>query len=137
MNAAEGGTLQRDLSTLYTERPDLYTVLPRREVQVLPGSLLESIVGRSDLLVNSLHFHAVHEPAPGMCIVAREPSGVPQAVEHTERRFWLGVQWHPEYLPQQKSHQRIFSALADAAREVSVSRNDVSVPGRHLESRAS
>ena len=118
MNLAEGGTLLRDVNTLYDERPQLYTVLPRREVSVLDGSVLRSIVGRRSLLVNSLHFHAVGEPARGMRIVACEPSGVPQAVENSARRFWLGVQWHPEYLPQQESHQRIFAALAEAAREV-------------------
>jgi putative glutamine amidotransferase len=118
MNLAEGGTLLRDVNTLYDERPQLYTVLPRREVEVLAESVLYRIVGRSSLLVNSLHFHAVREPARGMRIVAREPSGVPQAIENSARRFWLGVQWHPEYLPQQESHQKIFEALAEAARGV-------------------
>ena len=120
MNLAEGGTLQRDVDTLYDERPQLYTVLPRREVEIAPDSRLHAIVGRTELLVNSLHFHAVREPGRGMRIVAREPSGVPQAIEHTARRFWLGVQWHPEYLPQQQSHQRIFEALTEAARTVSL-----------------
>jgi len=117
MNLAEGGTLLRDVNTLYDERPQLYTVLPRREVAVAEESTLHRIVGRTSLLVNSLHFHAVREPARGMRIVAREPSGVPQAIENSSRRFWLGVQWHPEYLPQQESHQKIFAALADAARD--------------------
>ncbi|MET0343899.1 MAG: gamma-glutamyl-gamma-aminobutyrate hydrolase family protein [Polyangiales bacterium] len=116
MNVAEGGTLIRDVQSLYDERPELYTVLPRREVAVEPDSHLHEIVQRTALLVNSLHFHAVRDPGRDMRIVAREPSGVPQAIEHTRRRFWLGVQWHPEYLPQQKSHQRIFEALAEHAR---------------------
>jgi putative glutamine amidotransferase len=118
MNLAEGGSLVRDVQTLYDERPQLYTVLPRREVEIVKGSRLHTIVGRTAILVNSLHFHAVKEPAREMRIVAREPSGVPQAIEHASRRFWLGVQWHPEYLPQQENHQRIFEALADAARGV-------------------
>jgi putative glutamine amidotransferase len=118
MNLAEGGTLLRDVDTLYDERPQLYTVLPRREVAVLEGSVLYRIVERSSLLVNSLHFHAVRDAARGMRIVAQEPSGVPQAIENSARRFWLGVQWHPEYLPQQESHQKIFAALAAAARQV-------------------
>jgi len=122
MTLAEGGSLLREVNTLYDERPELYTVLPRREVAIEPNSRLHAIVGRTELLVNSLHFHAVGAAAPGMRIVAREPSGVPQAVEHGGRRFWLGVQWHPEYLPQQESHQRIFAALAEAARGVPVER---------------
>lgn len=118
MNLAEGGTLVRDVDTLYDERPQLYTVLPRREVIVREGSALHRIVGRSELLVNSMHFHAVREPGRGLSIVASEPSGVPQAIEHSGRRFWLGVQWHPEYLPQQQSHQQLFRALCEAARGV-------------------
>lgn len=136
MTLAEGGTLMRDVNTMYDERPDLYTVLPRREVAVTNDSRLHRIVGRTDLLVNSLHFHAVREPARGMRIVAREPSGVPQAIEHSARRFWLGVQWHPEYLPQQKSHQQIFAALADAARQVSGSASVTSGEQPAVESRA-
>jgi putative glutamine amidotransferase len=116
MNLAEGGTLIRDVQSLYDERPQLYTVLPRREVRIEQDSALHEIVQRTELLVNSLHFHAVREPGRNMRIVAREPSGVPQAIEHTERKFWIGVQWHPEYLPQQESHQRIFEALAMHAR---------------------
>jgi YebC/PmpR family DNA-binding regulatory protein len=90
--------------------------LPRREVNVAPQSRLAAIVGRSNLLVNSMHFHAVKEPAASVSVVAREPSGVPQAIEHSTRNFWLGVQWHPEYLPQQRPHQRIFHALCLSAR---------------------
>ncbi len=115
MNVVEGGTLLRNVGEIYVERPELYTVLPRREVDVAPDSRLAEIVGRPNLLVNSMHFHAVKEPGPGMRVVAREPSGVPQAIEHAERSFWLGVQWHPEYLPQQRPHQEIFQALSRAA----------------------
>jgi YebC/PmpR family DNA-binding regulatory protein len=116
MNVVEGGTLERNIATTYVERPELYTVLPRREVNVASQSRLSAIVGRPNLLVNSMHFHAVKEPGPGFAVVAREPSGVPQAIEHATRNFWLGVQWHPEYLPQQKPHQQIFRALCRAAR---------------------
>jgi putative glutamine amidotransferase len=116
MNLAERGTLARNVHTLYTERPHLYTVLPRREVHVEPQSKLARILGRDALLVNSLHFHAVEQPGTRLRIVAREPSGVAQAIEHTERAFWVGVQWHPEYLPQQPTHQRLFHALVEAAR---------------------
>lgn len=128
INLAEGGTLLRDINTLYDERPQLYTVLPRREVEVAEGSRLHAIVGRASLLVNSLHHHAVREPGRGLRIVASEPSGVAQAIEHTSRRFWIGVQWHPEYLPQQESHQRIFEALAEAARERASRGADLRLP---------
>lgn len=118
MNLVAGGTLLRDVNNLYEERPRLYTVLPRREVEVAADSHLHAIVGRANLLVNSMHYHAVDAPGPGLRVVAREPSGVPQAIERGARPFWIGVQWHPEYLPQQQAHQQLFTELARAARRV-------------------
>jgi putative glutamine amidotransferase len=114
MNVLEGGSLHHAVEV--EERPQLYTVLPRREVTTEPGSALQSLLGRSRLLVNSLHFHAIAEPGQGLYVVAREPSGVVQAIEHRSRPFWLGVQWHPEYLPQQIAHQRLFHGLVEHAR---------------------
>jgi putative glutamine amidotransferase len=116
MNIAEGGTLLRDVSEFYEERADLYTVLPRRKVLLGESSRLGRIVGTDPLFVNSLHFHAIRAAAPELRVVARETSGVPQAIEHTSRPFWIGVQWHPEYLPQRPRHQRLFQALVDCAR---------------------
>ena len=121
-NKGDTSYVARDVNTLYDERPHLYTALPRREVSIREDSHLHRIIGVSELLVNSLHFHAVREPGRGMQIVASEPSGVPQAIEHPRRRFWIGVQWHPEYLPQHHSHQRLFEALVEAARELPVQR---------------
>jgi putative glutamine amidotransferase len=117
MNMAEKGTLQRDLHTLYEERAHLYTVLPRREVRVSRASHLFSVLQREVLSVNSLHFHAIAEPGRDIRVVAREPSGVVQAIEHAQRPFWIGVQWHPEYLPQRELQQRLFRALAESARK--------------------
>jgi putative glutamine amidotransferase len=122
MNLVAGGTVLRDVNNLYEERPRLYTVLPRREVEVARDSHLHAIVGRANLLVNSLHFHAVDAPGPGLRVVAREPSGVPQAIERAGRPFWIGVQWHPEYLPQQQAHQQLFVALTRAAGRVRLAR---------------
>jgi putative glutamine amidotransferase len=116
MALAEGGSLAHNLHTLYTERPQLYTALPCREVHVEAGSRLDRVLSCPSLLVNSLHFHAVDRPGTMMRAVARERDGVIQAIEHTERPFWIGVQWHPEYLPHHPVHQRLFQALAAAAR---------------------
>jgi gamma-glutamyl-gamma-aminobutyrate hydrolase PuuD len=40
-----------------------------------------------------------------------------QAIEHPTRRFWIGVQWHPEYLPQLPEQRRLFHALVAEAAE--------------------
>jgi putative glutamine amidotransferase len=65
--------------------------------------------------VNALHHQAVAEPGRGLRIVARETSGIVQGIEHTALPLVLGVQWHPEYLPQHRRQRRLFSALVTAA----------------------
>jgi putative glutamine amidotransferase len=116
MNLAAGGTLLRHVGSLYEERPDLYTVLPRREITLAEGSRLQAVMAAESVLVNSLHFHAVDTPGRDLRVVAREPSGVVQAIEHVTRPFWIGVQWHPEYLPLRDAQARIFTGLVSAAR---------------------
>jgi putative glutamine amidotransferase len=114
MNLMEGGTLRNPVQA--EERPQLYTVLPRREVSVANDSLLRRLMGRDRVLVNSLHFHSIDAPGDGLRVVARDQAGVVQAIEHPGRSFWLGVQWHPEYLPHQTAHQGLFHALVQSAR---------------------
>lgn len=115
MNVIEGGSLHHHVQA--EERPQLYTVLPRREVIATPGSQLHALLGQERLLVNSLHFHAIAEPGRELSIVARELSGIAQAIEHRARAFFIGVQWHPEYLPQHPLHQRLFHGLVAHARK--------------------
>jgi putative glutamine amidotransferase len=100
MSVLNGGQLVRDVNTLYEERPRLYTVLPRRQVQLEAGTLMRRVLGRDHALVNSLHHHAVQSVGRGFSVAAREAEGVVQAVERVRPVLWWGVQWHPEYLPQ-------------------------------------
>lgn len=116
MNLHDGGTLMRHLSRFYEERPQMRTVLPRRRIEVDAHSRLCHLLGqRTSLEVNSLHKHAVETPGPHLRVVAREPLGVVQAIEDPEQEFWIGVQWHPEYLPQLESQRTLFSSLVATA----------------------
>ena len=60
---------------------------------VLPPSI--GMVG-AGLLVNSFHHQAVSEPGDKFRIVARAKDGVVEAIESTEYKSIVGVQWHPE-----------------------------------------
>ena len=50
------------------------------------------------LYVNSFHHQAVSQPGPRFRITATAPDGVAEAMESTEHKSILGVQWHPECL---------------------------------------
>ncbi len=65
-------------------------------VAVAEGSLLQHIMGVDTLSVNSFHHQAVREAGPHLRVCATAPDGVIEAVESTEHKSIIGVQWHPE-----------------------------------------
>lgn len=117
INVQRGGSLHRDLKEFYMETPQLTTVLPFKPIAVNPESRLASVLGRSRCRVNSLHRQAISDTGNGIEIVAREENGVVQAIEDPERPFMIGVQWHPEYLPQRPEQRGIFKTLVECARQ--------------------
>ncbi len=116
INVHRGGRLHRDLADFYMESTQVTTLLPYKPVEVAPDSRLARVLGRTRCWVNSLHRQAVSDTGDRMQVVAREDTGVVQAIEDPQRPFLLGVQWHPEYLPQRPEQRRLFEALVFNAR---------------------
>ena len=121
INVRHGGSLHQDIADHYDEVTHVDTVYPRKLVDVEPASRLHRLLGNGQLRVNSLHRQAVDRLGRGLRISAREPNGVVQAIEADEppdcmERFLVGVQWHPEYLPQVRRQQQLFRELAEVAR---------------------
>jgi len=85
-------------------------------VNISPGSLLRTIVTKATLQVNSSHHQSVKTVAPSLIASAIAPDGVIEAVESPLHRFFLGIQWHPEFLFERHiAHRRLFQALLRAA----------------------
>jgi putative glutamine amidotransferase len=78
--------------------------------------------------VNALHRHAISRLGNGLCVAARDRNGIVQAIEHEHLPFVVGVQWHPEYLPQLPEQRVIFSALVKAAKDRSAERSAERLP---------
>ncbi|MFN3704877.1 MAG: gamma-glutamyl-gamma-aminobutyrate hydrolase family protein [Thermoflexales bacterium] len=99
LNVALGGTLHQHLPELTPiehrghNRPRQE---PAHEVQIEPGTRLAQIIGTDRAEVNSFHHQAIDTVAHGLCVAARAPDGLVEAVEMPHKRFVLGVQWHPE-----------------------------------------
>ena len=88
---------------------------PGHSVAIAPGTVLRGIVEVAELSVNSAHHQAAKETGPGVVVNARAPDGVIEGIEHPERRFCLGVEWHPEYAIS-AGDAKIFAAFVAAAR---------------------
>ena len=117
INIALGGSLHTDIYEVYVQAPRMRTVLPRKTVTIVDGSRLDRILRCNPCQVNALHHQSVDRLGRGLRVVAQDEAGIVQATEGTGAQFLLGVQWHPELLPFRGSQQRIFGALAEAARE--------------------
>jgi putative glutamine amidotransferase len=116
LNVHLGGTLHRALHEFYSEHPQWRSVLPSKQIKLEGDSRLARIFGRRRLRVNALHHQAIDRLGRQLRVVARERSGVVQAIEVTDRHYCFGVQWHPEYLPQCPEQHRLFRTLVDQAR---------------------
>lgn len=67
-------------------------------VNVVPGGVLEQVLGKSPFQVNSVHGQGVNRLAAGLRVEARAPDGLIEAFSMPEAKaFNLCVQWHPEW----------------------------------------
>lgn len=119
MNVACGGSLYQDLPTQapspVVHRQTMPYDLPHHQVTILPGSLLHRSIGLTNLSVNSMHHQAICTPAPGLLVSARAEDRIVEALEHPDKRFYLGVQWHPEHLWQSyPSSENLWAAFVSA-----------------------
>ncbi|MGH9067973.1 MAG: gamma-glutamyl-gamma-aminobutyrate hydrolase family protein [Acidimicrobiales bacterium] len=116
---ALGGTLHLDLAS------DLPTAgdhsrggheAAAHQVTVQAGSLLGRLGGAGPYDTNSSHHQAVSDPGGSLRAVAWSGDGVVEAVEHVDRPFCIGVQWHPERLPDRHPSRGLFTGLVAEAR---------------------
>lgn len=116
LNIFYGGTLHQHLMEVIDNLILRRTVLPHKRIRIDPQSHLAKVMEVAELRVNSLHHQGVDRLAEGFCISARDDYDIVQGIECVDHPFMMGVQWHPEYLPQSYTQQRIFSALVRATR---------------------
>jgi putative glutamine amidotransferase len=117
LNVYFGGSLYQDVSGFYCEDPETRSILPRKRVIVAEDTKLRDLLGPHPRRVNALHRQAIHRLGAGLRVAARDRNGIVQAIEHESLPFLLGVQWHPEYLPQLPEQRAIFGGLVAEARK--------------------
>ncbi len=117
----EGASLIRDLKSEIAGPIDHLNEKPAEEpahaVTVMPDTLLHRIVGHDEIMVNTAHNEAPRTLPPTLVVNAVAPDGVIEGAERPDRKFCMGVQWHPEFfLDKRDPNQALFRALVEAAR---------------------
>ena len=119
LSVALGGKVQQHIDTPIKHSQDAERSEPTHSVTIEPDSTLYNIYGgskfftlhsscvpsvasdqRSSALftfyVNSFHHQAVSDPGAHFRVAARAKDGIIEAIESSEGKPILGVQWHPE-----------------------------------------
>ena len=114
LNVALGGTLYQDL-VLFPNAGEHRREGPKyartHAVRIIPDSTLAQVCGSDELMVNTSHHQMIKDVAPGLRAVAwSAPDGIIEAVESTDERPVLAVQWHPEMMDDESS-DRLFKRL--------------------------
>jgi putative glutamine amidotransferase len=118
LHVVMGGKLIQHIPDSYTDCLAHEQPNPRNEaghaVRIKAGTLLHNIVGTDEMHVNSAHHQAVADKPEGIIINALAPDTVLEGIEAPEKRFCLGVQWHPEFHIDE-GDKKIFDAFIEAA----------------------
>ena len=72
-------------------------------IKINENTLLQDILQETEIKVNSVHHDIVNFELKNLKISALSPDNIVEAVELPEKKFILGVQWHPEYLVDENS----------------------------------
>ncbi len=113
LSVAHGGRMHQHLDTTpgHEGHGGFFGKSTEHGVVVERGSQLASIMGDS-FTVNSLHHQGVSDAGSLEVSARADHDGLIEGVERKDKKFCLGVQWHPE----RKGHDLLFSALIQAAR---------------------
>lgn len=102
MNVVNGGTLIQDIVSLRPSKVKHLMSQPYENkfahtIDIISGSLLENVFSCKQLLVNSIHHQAIDKLAANLEILALAEDNIIEAIVNPSLKFFVGVQWHPEY----------------------------------------
>ncbi len=101
MAASRGATMHRDIANELDCAVDHLNEKPAEQaahpVAIVAGTRLADIAGAPEIAVNTAHNEALKDVPDTVTVSARAPDGIVEAIELPDRRFALGVQWHPEF----------------------------------------
>jgi len=72
---------------------------------------LNQILKVQTLKVNSIHHQAINKLGDNLEVSARSSDGIIEGIETTNNWDAIGVQWHPEYISEDKASNDLFDWL--------------------------
>jgi len=121
MNVALDGTLYQDITGQIRMSLDHDPDFPKdenvHEITIEKDTKLHKALGETSIWVNSWHHQAIKLHGKGLLVTARASDGVVEAIEHPNKKWIIGVQWHPELIWQNdKVQANLFNAFVEACK---------------------
>jgi putative glutamine amidotransferase len=126
LNVHQGGTLVQDIPA---EKPgtdahgktDLAASAATKDLEhsatLADGSQLQKLACATNVRINSSHHQSIDRPGEKLRVTARSADGIIEGVELQSPDWVVGVQWHPERMPEDPFAQKLFADFVRAARK--------------------
>ncbi|MBI04834.1 MAG: gamma-glutamyl-gamma-aminobutyrate hydrolase [Pelagibacteraceae bacterium] len=102
INVACGGNLIQDIKEKNKNSINHEQTNPRNQtshkIDIKKNTKLYKIIKSKNVLVNSAHHQSVDKLGKNLVISALAKDNIIEAIEHSEHKWCIGVQWHPEFL---------------------------------------
>ncbi len=100
INVASGGTLIQDIyefdSNCCPHKPERIRSYLAHSIKLKDDSILASTSNEKEIMVNSIHHQAVDKIGVDLKATAVSDDGLIESIENDNKKFLVGVQWHPE-----------------------------------------
>jgi putative glutamine amidotransferase len=127
LNVHQGGSLLQDIpvkkpGTEAHGKTDLAASATSKDLEhgamLAEGSQLQKLAGAEQVRINSSHHQSIDRPGENLRVTARSEDGIIEGVELQSPENWVvGVQWHPERMPEDPFAQKLFADFVNAARK--------------------
>ena len=116
LNIHMGGSLYQDITDAgYKDidhaKPYENATKHIHEIEIDKNTKLNQILKVDTLKVNSIHHQAINKLGDNLEVSARSSDGIIEGIETTNNWDAIGVQWHPEYISEDKASNDLFDWL--------------------------
>lgn len=127
LNVHQGGSLVQDIpaekpGTEAHGKTDLAGGATTKDLEhgatLAAGSHLQRLAGSTEVKINSSHHQSIDRAGEKLRVTAKGADGIIEGVELESANDWVvGVQWHPERMPNDTFAQKLFADFVSAARK--------------------
>ena len=123
VNVYHGGTLYQDLEDEYKDLSPKqifdWSLLSRinHDVTIVDGPLVELFGKDAVIGVNTGHHQAVKDVGDKLKVAAVSEDGLVESTFRPDKKFFLGVQWHPEFMFGNENARKTIKFFVDKCRE--------------------